>query len=121
MNEQLINDAMQMVSYAITQALPDAAVQRARDVIGREATYNHKNNRTEPELEKTINTYVAEYVKGTKNMYAHPAVAEYNKTTDSSNKTVSTLMRIIRGFGSGSKKQTINDPLADIMNGADDE
>ena len=30
-----------------------------------------------------------EYVKGTKNMYAHPAVAEYNKTTDSSNKTVS--------------------------------
>ena len=62
-----------------------------------------------------------EYVKGTKNMYAHPAVAEYNKTTDSSNKTVSTLMRIIRGFGSGSKKQTVNDPLADIMNGADDE
>ncbi len=29
MNEQMINDAMQMVSYAITQALPDAAVQRA--------------------------------------------------------------------------------------------
>ncbi|MBP0963145.1 MAG: glycerate kinase [Oscillospiraceae bacterium] len=29
MNEQLMNDAMQMVSYAITQALPDAAVQRA--------------------------------------------------------------------------------------------
>ena len=29
MNEQLVNDAMQMVSYAITQALPDAAVQRA--------------------------------------------------------------------------------------------
>ena len=61
-----------------------------------------------------------EYVKGTKNMYAHPAVAEYNKTTDSSNKTVSTLMRIIRGFGSSSKK-AVADPLADIMNGADDE
>jgi len=29
MNEQMINDAMQMVSYAITQAMPDAAVQRA--------------------------------------------------------------------------------------------
>ena len=61
-----------------------------------------------------------EYVKGTKNMYAHPAVAEYNKTTDSSNKTVSTLMRIIRGFGNSSKK-AVADPLADIMNGADDE
>ncbi|MBR5559438.1 MAG: glycerate kinase [Oscillospiraceae bacterium] len=29
MNEKMISDAMQMVSYAITQALPDAAVQRA--------------------------------------------------------------------------------------------
>ena len=62
--------ALQMVSEMLLtvkdKASFDAAVQRARDVIGREATYNHKNNRTEPELEKTINTYVAEYVKGTK-------------------------------------------------------
>ena len=28
-------------------------------------------------------------------MYAHPAIAEYNRTTDSSNRTVSTLMKII--------------------------
>ncbi len=62
--------ALQMVSEMLLSVKDkagfDAAVQRARDVIGREATYNHKNNRTEPELEKTINTYVAEYVKGTK-------------------------------------------------------
>ena len=37
-----------------------------------------------------------EYVKGRKNLYANPAVAEYNKTTDSANKTVATLMRILK-------------------------
>lgn len=36
-----------------------------------------------------------EYVKGRANVYAHPAIAEYNRTTDSSNRTVSTLMKII--------------------------
>ena len=35
-----------------------------------------------------------EYVKGRKNLYSNPAVTEYNKTTDSANRTVTTLMRI---------------------------
>ena len=40
-----------------------------------------------------------EYVKGRKNLYTNPAVSDYNRTTDSANKTVSTLMRIIKSFG----------------------
>ena len=51
------------------------------------------------DLEKTIKedgTLVTkEYVKGRKNVYSHPAIADYNRTTDSANKTVSTLMKII--------------------------
>lgn len=39
-----------------------------------------------------------EYVKGRQNVYSHPAIQDYNRTTDSANKTVSTLMRIIAGL-----------------------
>lgn len=61
-----------------------------------------------------------EYVKGRKNLYSSPAVTEYNKTTDSANKTVSTLLKIIR-----SRKDDTNggeeddDPLMKIINGSD--
>ena len=51
------------------------------------------------DLENTIKedgTLVTkEYVKGRKNVYSHPAISDYNRTTDSANKTVSTLMKII--------------------------
>ena len=35
------------------------------------------------------------YVKGESNLYSHPAVTQFNRTTDSANKTVVTLMKII--------------------------
>lgn len=57
-----------------------------------------------------------EYVKGRKNVYTHPAVAEYNKTTDSANKTVSTLMKIIKQFGVDGSDQD-RDPLLDVIQG----
>ena len=57
-----------------------------------------------------------EYVKGRKNVYSHPAVAEYNKTTDSANKTVSTLMKIIKNFGVDASKED-RDPLLDVIQG----
>ena len=51
------------------------------------------------DLEKTIkdegNTVTKEYVKGRKNVYVHPAIGEYNKTSTAANQTVQTLMRII--------------------------
>ena len=36
-----------------------------------------------------------EYVKGRGNLYSHPAVAEYNKTSTAANQTVQTLIKII--------------------------
>ena len=50
------------------------------------------------DLEKEINKAVLvtkQYVKGRENVYAHPAVGEYNKTSTSANQTVVTLMKII--------------------------
>ncbi len=57
-----------------------------------------------------------EYVKGRKNVYTNPAVAEYNKTTDSANKTVQTLMRIVKEFNVSDKSEE-EDPLMRIING----
>ena len=36
-----------------------------------------------------------EYVKGRQNVYTHPAITEYNKTSTAANQTVQTLMKII--------------------------
>ena len=58
-----------------------------------------------------------EYVKGRKNLYTNPAVGDFNKTTDSANKTVATLMRIIKNFGAEETEEV--DPLLDIINGSE--
>ena len=63
-----------------------------------------------------------EYVKGRGNVYANPAVAEYNKTTDSANKTVATLMKILKNFNvPANDKEDESDPLMRILNGDVDE
>jgi len=36
-----------------------------------------------------------EYVKGRGNIYTHPAIGEYNRTSTAANQTVTTLMKII--------------------------
>lgn len=59
-----------------------------------------------------------EYVKGRKNLYTNPAVSDYNRTTDSANKTVATLLRILKSFDS-STDESDTDPLMDIINGGD--
>ena len=72
------------------------------------------------ELEKAIKEngplVTKEYVKNRQNMYASPAVSEYNKTTDSANKTVSTLIKIIKSFGVEEDAADV-DPLMQILNG----
>lgn len=57
-----------------------------------------------------------EYVKNRKNVYTSPAVKEYNNTTDSANKTVACLLKIIRNFSTGDNGNE-EDPLLAIMNG----
>ena len=61
-----------------------------------------------------------EYVKGRKNLYTNPAVAEYNKTTDSANKTVACLMKIIKNFNVEEQIEE-EDPLLKVINGSDDD
>lgn len=77
------------------------------------------------ELEKAIKdtgTLVTkEYVKGRANIYVNPAVTEYNKTTDSANRTVTTLMKIIKGFAKEDEERDSDcDPLMAIINGDSD-
>jgi len=59
-----------------------------------------------------------EYVKGRANVYSHPAVNDYNRTTDSANKTVSTLMKIIRDFNVDDQAED-EDPLLKIIQGGE--
>ena len=61
-----------------------------------------------------------EYVKGRKNVYSHPAIADYNRTTDSANKTVAKLIRIIKNFNV-EESPTDEDPLLKILNGVDQD
>ena len=72
------------------------------------------------ELEDTIQKdgilVTKEYVKGRKNVYSHPAMADYNRTTDSANKTVATLMRIITTLGNKSAGEK-PDPLLEMLAG----
>ena len=41
------------------------------------------------------NRMMTEYVKGRGNVYTHPAITEYNRTSTAANQTVQTLMKII--------------------------
>lgn len=75
----------------------------------------------EQSIKQEGSTVTKEYVKGRKNLYSNPAVADYNRTTDSANKTVSTLMRIIKGFGAGNEAENRErDDLMAAINGGDD-
>lgn len=75
------------------------------------------------DLEKEISSgdvlIAKEYVKGRKNMYSNPAIADYNRTTDSANKTVATLMRVIKQFNAGVGEDEDDDPLMSIINGTE--
>ena len=72
------------------------------------------------DLEKQIaedgTTVTKEYVKGRGNIYTNPAINAYNNTTNSANKTVTTLLKIVQGFKAEDKEKDI-DPLLKIING----
>lgn len=76
------------------------------------------------QFEKTMNEQgmlvTKEYVKGRKNLYSSPAVKDYNSTTDSANRTVATLLKIIRNFNVDDNPED-EDPLLKIINGGDSD
>ena len=61
-----------------------------------------------------------EYVKGRACVVVNPAITEFNRTTDSANKTVQTLIKILKGFKSSDSENT-KDQLLAIINGEGDE
>lgn len=78
------------------------------------------------DLEKAIDdngaTVTKEYVKGRKNLYTNPAIKEYNNAVNSANKTVSTLMSIIKTNSNNYNDNTEDDdPLMRALNGDDDD
>lgn len=75
----------------------------------------------EKAIKETGTLVTKEYVKGRANIYVNPAVTEYNKTTDSANRTVTTLMKIIKGFAKEDEERDADyDPLMTIINGDSD-
>ena len=75
------------------------------------------------DLEKRIKedgaTVTKEYVKGRKNVYSNPALKDYNTTTDSANRTVATLMKIIKNYNVSETTED-EDPLFKIINGGEE-
>ena len=67
------------------------------------------------ELEKKIQQDGAlvtkEYVKGRQNVYTHPAISEYNKTSTAANQTVATLIKIIKSLRNGDEENEGEDEL----------
>lgn len=70
-------------------------------------------------IESTETLIEKQYVKGRGNLYANPAIREFVHVTDSANKTVQTLIKIINGFKSSDSKE--DDQLLAIINGDDDD
>lgn len=66
-----------------------------------------------------------EYVKGRKNVYTHPAIAEYNRTATAANQTVQTLIKILnsmrddesRGTDAAGSAAATGDKLVDFLLG----
>ena len=52
-----------------------------------------------------------EYVKGRENVYTHPAIGEYNKTSTAANQTVATLIKIIKSLRNGEDEDGGEDEL----------
>ena len=67
------------------------------------------------ELEKAIKDagmlVSKEYVKGRENVYTHPAIGEYNKTSTAANQTVATLIKIIKSLRNGDDENEGEDEL----------
>ena len=57
-----------------------------------------------------------EYVKGRENVYTHPAISEYNKTSQSANNTVATLIKILKDLRKDEAEDNeANDALLDAL------
>ena len=74
-------------------------------------------NDLEKQIKKDGVLVKKEYVRGRENVYSHPAISDHNRTTDSANKTVSTLIKIIMALRNDTSEDAEDDPLLKILRG----
>lgn len=74
-------------------------------------------NELEKKIQEDGTLVTKEYVKGRKNVYSHPAISDYNRTTDSANKTVTTLIKIIKTLRTGDGDDEDDDVLMRVLSG----
>lgn len=79
-------------------------------------------NDLEKQLKSDGPTVTKEYVKGRKNVYTHPAIGDYNKTSTAANQTVQTLMKLIQSMRDDDADQEgdsagTGDELMDFLRG----
>lgn len=73
-------------------------------------------NELEQKIQEDGSLVTKEYVKGRENVYTHPAIGEYNKTSQSANNTVVTLIKILKDLrkeeaGDGGERDELFDVL----------
>ena len=59
------------------------------------------------------------YVKGRENLYSNPAISDYNRTSDSANKTLATIMKVLKNYGADETSEEV-DPLISMINGGNE-
>ena len=68
-------------------------------------------NNLQEKIEEDGALVTKEYVKGRENIYTHPAIGEYNKTSTAANQTVATLIKIIKSLRNGDEENEGEDEL----------
>ena len=72
-------------------------------------------NDLEKKIKEDGSLVTKEYVKGRENIYTHPAIGEYNKTSTSANQTVATLIKIIKSLRSDDDDRDGEDELLSAL------
>ena len=68
-------------------------------------------NNLKEKIEEDGALVTKEYVRGRENVYTHPAIGEYNKTSTAANQTVATLIKIIKSLRNGDDENEGEDEL----------
>lgn len=72
-------------------------------------------NELEQKIKEDGSLVTKEYVKGRGNIYTHPAIGEYNKTSTSANQTVATLIKIIKTLRNDEEDNEGEDELLNAL------
>ena len=69
----------------------------------------------EQQIKESGTLVTKEYVKGRQNIYTHPAIGEYNKTSTAANQTVKTLIDIVKTLRPEDQGTSLKDQMKELM------